>query len=264
MVLLGTLCHLLLLSTLFSFTIQPLLIMSNINSDFIQDSFRGTFVTDATLLSDKLEQISAYIFDWDGVFNNGSKGADGSSPFNEVDSMGINMLRYNHYIRKSHNPIAGIITGEKNPVAFTFSRREHFHSVYYGIKNKKDALMHLCQAHDIQPEEVAYFFDDITDLEVASMCGIRIMIGRNCNPMLLNMAKEKHLADYITANDGGNNAIREATELLKALSGKYDETISQRSVYSEHYRDYLNSRNIPSPAFYTVTDSKISETTPNI
>lgn len=238
--------------------------MNNINSDFIQNAFRGTFVTDATVLGDKLEQISAYIFDWDGVFNNGSKGADGSSPFNEVDSMGINMLRYNHYIRKSHNPIAGIITGEKNPVAFTFSRREHFHSVYYGIKNKKDALMHLCQAHDIQPEEVAYFFDDITDLEVASMCGIRIMIGRNCNPMLLNMAKEKHLADYITANDGGNNAIREATELLKALSGKYVETISQRSVYSEHYRDYLNSRNIPSPAFYTITDSKISETTPNI
>ncbi len=238
--------------------------MTNINTDFIQNSFSGTFVTGASELGMKLDRINAYIFDWDGVFNNGSKGADGSSPFNEVDSMGINMLRYNHYIRKSLNPIAGIITGEKNPVAFTFSRREHFHAVYYGIKNKKDALMHLCDAHDIQPDEVAYFFDDITDLEVASMCGISIMVGRNCNPMLVNMAKEKHLADYITSNDGGNNAIREATELLKALSGKYDETIMQRSIYSEHYRDYLNSRNIPSPAFYTVTDSKISETNPLI
>ena len=238
--------------------------MTNINTDFIQNAFSGTFVTEPSLLGNKLERICAYIFDWDGVFNNGSKGADGSSPFNEVDSMGINMLRYNHYIRKSLNPIAGIITGEKNPVAFTFSRREHFHAVYYGIKNKKDALMHLCDAHDIQPDEVAYFFDDITDLEVASMCGIRIMVGRNCNPMLVNMAKEKHLADYITSKDGGNNAIREATELLKALSGKYDETIMQRSIYSEHYRDYLNSRNIPSPAFYTVTDSKISETNPLI
>jgi len=238
--------------------------MSNINSDFIGKTFGGTFVTAPEMMMKKLAGISAYIFDWDGVFNNGSKGADGSSPFNEVDSMGINMLRYNHYIRKSLNPVAGIITGEKNPVAFTFAKREHFHSVYYGIKNKKDALMHLCEAHDIQPEEVAYFFDDITDLEVASMCGMRVMVGRNCNPMLLNMAKEKQLADYITANDGGNNALREATELLKALSGKYDETIIQRSVYSEHYRDYLNSRNIPSPAFYTVTDSKISETTPTL
>jgi 3-deoxy-D-manno-octulosonate 8-phosphate phosphatase (KDO 8-P phosphatase) len=228
----------------------------------VQSTFSGTFVTDISLLSQKLQGVNAYIFDWDGVFNNGSKGEDGSSPFNEVDSMGINMLRYNHYVRKENNPIAGIITGENNPVAFTFARREHFHAVYYGIKNKKDALLHLCAAHDIQPKEVAYFFDDITDLEVASLCGLRIMVGRKCNPMLLKLATDRHFADYITANDGGNNAIREATELLKSLSGRYDDTIMQRATYTEHYRDYLNSRNIPVPAFYSFVDSKITEHTP--
>lgn len=237
--------------------------MGNIDIGLVQSTFSGAFVTDAAAIGERLAGINAYIFDWDGVFNNGSKGEDGSSPFNEVDSMGINMLRYNHYIRKGSNPIAGIITGENNPVAFTFARREHFHAVYYGFKNKKDALLHLCAAHDIQPSEVAYFFDDITDLEVASMCGVRIMVGRACNPMLLMLAKERQLVDYITANDGGNNAIREATELLKALSGKYEETIMQRAEYSEHYRDYLNSRNIPSPAFYSFVDSKISEHAPS-
>ncbi len=236
--------------------------MGNIDIGLVQTTFSGTFVTEAAVIGQRLEGINAYIFDWDGVFNNGSKGADGSSPFNEVDSMGINMLRYNHYIRKGSNPIAGIITGEKNPVAFTFARREHFHAVYHGIKNKKDALLHLCAAHDIQPSEVAYFFDDITDLQVASMCGVRIMVGRNSNPMLQMLAKERHMADYITANNGGNNAIREATELLKALSGKYEETIMQRAEFSEHYRDYLNSRNIPSPAFYSFIDSKITEHSP--
>jgi 3-deoxy-D-manno-octulosonate 8-phosphate phosphatase (KDO 8-P phosphatase) len=227
-----------------------------------QNTFRGTFVSDIDALKDKLKGIDAYIFDWDGVFNNGSKGADGSSPFNEVDSMGINMLRYNHYIRRGANPVTGIITGEKNPVAISFSKREHFHSVYYGIKNKKDALLHLCAAHEIQPTSVAYFFDDITDLEVASMCGVRIMVGRSCNPVLIKLAKNRGLADYITANDGGNNALREATELLKTLAGKYEETILSRANYSEDYRDYLNSRNIPVTAFYTVTDSKITEQTP--
>lgn len=228
----------------------------------IQSIFGGSFVTGADVLAEKLKGISAYIFDWDGVFNIGAKGADGSSPFNEVDSMGINMLRYNHYIRRGHNPIAGIITGEKNPVAFTFARREHLHAVYYGIKNKIDALMHICAAHDIQPSEVAYFFDDITDLQIASLCGLRIMIGRKGTPMLHQLVQQRSLADYITANDGGNNAIREATELLKALSGRYEETIMQRAEYTEHYRDYLNSRNIPSPAFYSYIDSKITEHTP--
>lgn len=228
----------------------------------IQGIFGGNFVTGAGVLAEKLKDINAYIFDWDGVFNIGAKGADGSSPFNEVDSMGINMLRYNHYIRTGRNPIAGIITGEKNPVAFTFARREHFHAVYYGIKNKIDALMHICAAHDIQPSEVAYFFDDITDLQIASLCGIRIMIGRKGTPMLHQLVQQRGMADYITLNDGGNNAIREATELLKALSGRYDETIMQRAEYTEHYRDYLNSRNIPSPAFYSFIDSKITEHTP--
>ncbi|GAA4460858.1 hypothetical protein GCM10023093_04380 [Nemorincola caseinilytica] len=236
--------------------------MNDTNIELAKSIFGGTFVTAADVIAERIPGINAWIFDWDGVFNNGSKGADGSSPFNEVDSMGINMLRFNHYIRKGRNPIAGIITGEKNPVAFTFARREHLHAVYYGIKNKKDALMHLCAAHDIQPSEVAYFFDDITDLEVASMCGLRVMIGRKGIPMLHRLAQERGMADYITANDGGSNAIREATELIKTLSGRYEETIMQRATWSEHYRDYLNSRNIPSPAFYSFIDSRITEHTP--
>jgi 3-deoxy-D-manno-octulosonate 8-phosphate phosphatase (KDO 8-P phosphatase) len=237
-------------------------VMSYIDFGLIQKTFTGTFVPKANALAKKLPNIKAYIFDWDGVFNNGSKGADGSSPFNEVDSMGINMLRFNHYIRHGSNPIAGIITGEKNPVAVAFAKREHFHAVYYGIKTKKDALLHLCAAHDILPNEIAYFFDDITDLQIASMCGLRIMMGRKSNPMLTNLAIERHFADYITANDGGNNGIREAVELLKAISGSYEETIMQRAESSDQYRDYLNSRNIPEPAFYTFSDSKITEQTP--
>lgn len=228
----------------------------------IQSIFSGTFVTTAAAMAEKLSGINAYVFDWDGVFNDGSKQGDGSSPFNEVDSMGINMLRYNHYIRKGANPVVGIITGEVNSSAFAFARREHFHAVYYGIKKKTDAMMHLCASHDIHPSEIAYFFDDITDLAVAAACGIRVMVGRNCNPMLLRTAMDHGFADYITTNDGGNNAIREATELLKSLSGRYAETILQRADFSDNYRDYLNSRNIPSPAFYSVAEGRITEVSP--
>lgn len=231
-------------------------------TDTVTSIFKGTFVAGAADLATRLRGISAYIFDWDGVFNTGSKGADGSSPFNEVDSMGINMLRFNHYLREGANPIAGIITGENNPVAFSFARREHFHAVYSRIKNKRDALLHLCAAHEIAPSEVAYFFDDITDLEVAGMCGLRVMIGRSGTPMLHRLAINNGLADYITANDGGNNAIREATELLKAISGRYEDTIMLRAHFSEEYRDYLNSRNIPSPAFYTAAEAKIVQHSP--
>lgn len=224
--------------------------------------FEGTFITPANEIAQKAGRINAYIFDWDGVFNTGAKSADGSSSFNEVDSMGINMLRYNHYMRKGFNPLVAIITGENNPTAFAFAKREHFHGVYYGIKNKRAALEHLCASHDIAPEEIAFFYDDIVDLEVASLCGVRMMAGRQSSPVLRKLVTDNKLADYITSHSGGNYAIREATELLMYLNGQHDETMLERSRFSESYRDYLNSRNIPVTSFYTAIDQKITEKNP--
>ena len=57
----------------------------------------GKFITPTSSLKYKLSNIKAVIFDWDGVFNSGEKGGFPSS-FNEVDSMGINMLRFGYFI----------------------------------------------------------------------------------------------------------------------------------------------------------------------
>ena len=99
--------------------------------------FNGRFLTEPVAIQEKLFQAKAFVFDWDGVFNNGAKNENGSSPFSEVDSMGINMLRFNHYLQRQQNPLAAIITGEKNQAANMFAKREHFHSVYYNIKTKR-------------------------------------------------------------------------------------------------------------------------------
>lgn len=227
--------------------------------DQIKRLFKGSFLAGPAALRGKLFKVKAYVFDWDGVFNNGTKDVSGSSPFNEADSMGVNMLRFNHYLRKNQNPVTAVITGEQNRAAFTLAKREHFHGVYYNMKNKKEALTHLCHAHGIEPHEVAYFFDDIPDLPVAEACGLRIMVGSACRPLLLGLVKKNNLADYITAADGNTHALREAAELLIGLSGLYDDTIMQRAHYTEHYRQYLITRNAPVPVFYAFIDSKITE-----
>jgi len=225
----------------------------------IKGVFKGSFLAEPAALQDKLFNVKAYVFDWDGVFNNGTKDVSGSSPFNEADSMGVNMLRFNHYLRKSHNPVTAVITGDYNTAAFTLAKREHFHGVYYNMKNKKDALMHLCHVHKIELHDVAYFFDDILDLSIAEVCGLRIMVSCACSPLLFGLVNKYKLADYVTAADGNNNALREAAELLIGLSGLYDDTIMQRVHYTEHYREYINARNTPVPVFYSLIDSKITE-----
>ncbi len=223
----------------------------------VKDTFKGHFQVEPQVLAEKLSKIKAFVFDWDGVFNDGKKDEHGSSPFGEVDSMGINMLRFNHYLHTGKTPFTAILSGEKNKASFAFSLREHFNAVYYKVTNKKEALVHVCQTNNLEPHEIAFFFDDILDLSFAERCGLRIMVGRPCNPFLIEYAQRKNLADYITAADGSSNAIREATELLIGTRGLYDETIQHRAYFTAEYKAYLQMRNMPEPVFYTDVHSEI-------
>lgn len=63
-------------------------------SSILEDYFKGEFVINSTALRQKFRTIKAFVFDWDGVFNNGQKNIDGHSTFSEVDSMGVNLIRF--------------------------------------------------------------------------------------------------------------------------------------------------------------------------
>jgi 3-deoxy-D-manno-octulosonate 8-phosphate phosphatase (KDO 8-P phosphatase) len=219
--------------------------------------FKGNFITPAEEIAKKLSRIKAFVFDWDGVFNNGVKDENGTSSFSEIDAMGTNLIRFNHYLRNNDVPVVAIISGERNAMAWTLAKRESFHGVYSGIKFKTEALSHICEHHGIKPEEVCFVFDDVLDFSVAAAVGLRIMIPRACNPLLVEYAVQYKMVDYLTSCEGGNGAVREAVELLTGLSGKYNETIDNRMNFTETYRAYLEQRNMNMPAFYISKDSKI-------
>ena len=130
----------------------------------------GEFLTSPSLISKKLKNIRAILFDWDGVFNDGSKGGNRQSGFSEVDSMGTNMLRFSQWLfHNKEMPVCGIITGADNFAAYDFAQREHFHKVYFKVSNKIESLNHMNEMLGIKPEEVLYVFDDIRREEGA--CG---------------------------------------------------------------------------------------------
>ena len=219
--------------------------------------FTGRFLTPPANIQVKLEKIKAYVFDWDGVFNNGQKDENNTSLFNEIDAMGINMLRFNHFKRKGSMPLFGIITGERNSASHTFSEREHMDFVYYKIKHKSTALENICKKHNLSPDEVLFVFDDILDLDVAAKVGVRMMVSRRANPLLTLYAESRALMDYLTANDSSNHALREVTELLIGLTGSYDETLSDRIAYNDTYRKFITLRNSLSTEYYTVDGDNI-------
>jgi 3-deoxy-D-manno-octulosonate 8-phosphate phosphatase (KDO 8-P phosphatase) len=203
---------------------------------------QGTITGRAQDLKLKLAKIKAVAFDWDGVFNNGDKGHYPSS-FNEIDSMGINMLRFGYYLLNNVNPLAFIVTGEKNDIALNWAEREHFHAVYLKVKNKIDVLHLMEEKYHINRDEILFVFDDIHDLSLAMECGVKILIP---NPGAQNfdaLCRKMNYCDYISKNSGGQNALREISETVLFLLGLFEKTIRSRIDFQGIYFDYWQTRN---------------------
>jgi 3-deoxy-D-manno-octulosonate 8-phosphate phosphatase (KDO 8-P phosphatase) len=200
------------------------------------------FLRPADYLQRQLGNIRAVVFDWDGVFNDGWKDLDGGSPFSEVDSMGVNLLRFSLWQREQVLPPFAVITGQQNPHAQRFAEREHFEGIYMGYSNKTEAFAAFLEKHKLDARQVAFFFDDVLDLPVARQCGLRIMIKRLSSPLFENYVVAGRDADLLTHFSGGDHGLREACELLMALSGRHAETIEHRVKFSETYQAYLTHR----------------------
>lgn len=229
------------------------------NSQSINENSGPEFLVPQYKISDKLQSVRAFVFDWDGVFNDGVKQANGSSSFNEIDSMGTNLLRFSHFLRHKKVPFTAIISGEKNETAFFFSKRECFHGCYSKFKDKKSALQHFCEVNGIRPGEVCFFFDDVLDLSVAALAGLRIFIPRKASVHLTQYVKQNHLADYITGTPSGGYAVREACEMLMAANGIYDQVITSRMNYDDIYTQYIGARNNTTTQFFTWSNEQVSQ-----
>src|SRR5690606_34036729 len=211
----------------------------------------GVFCVPAEEFSEKVSSIRAFIFDWDGVFNDGTKNQSGSSSFGEVDAMGSNLLRYSWWTRHGVMPIVALMSGARNTMSFQFGLREHAHSIYFNVKNKMLAFEHLLAGYGLAPESVAFFFDDVLDLSLAEKCGLRIMISRKSSPLFTQYVVRRGLADYVTSHSGGQSGLREACELLMGTNGNYDDIIQSRAWFSDSYATYLRERDQIPSAFFT-------------
>ena len=200
-----------------------------------------------TELLRRLARTKAVLFDWDGVFNDGFKDAEGGSPFSEVGSMGVNLLRFALWLRNGHLPKAAVITGQHNPYAERFAQRERLHGVFMGFTNKPEAFDAFLAKHGLQADEVAFFFDDVLDLPVAARCGLRIMIGSPVTAWLVEQVIARGEVDIVTSNSGGSNGLREATDAVMALLGVGRDVLAHRAGYTETYQRYLGERQAVEP-----------------
>ena len=203
----------------------------------------GEFISAPSLILEKLKKIKAYIFDWDGVFNTGTKTDTLGSGYSEVDSMGLNLLRFGYWLSNNHQlPYVAIITGENNQTAIKLAQRESLHHIYFSFKNKALAFEHFINSFGLKPDEVAFVFDDVLDFPITRHCGLRFMINRQGSPLFTKYVKQEQYADYISGQFGGSFALREITELILGLSGQYEISVKERTDFGVLYTSYLEQR----------------------
>jgi 3-deoxy-D-manno-octulosonate 8-phosphate phosphatase (KDO 8-P phosphatase) len=231
--------------------------MSHITQLFTENG--GRFIIPEAEIIEKLKQVKAFVFDWDGVFTDAGKDHNLDSRFSEADSMGTNLLRFSYWLNNKQLPVTAIISGEKNTAAFTFVDRERFHYSFSKFANKLEATKHLCSLHDLKPNQICFIFDDVLDLSLAEISGVRIFIPRKSNPLLNEYVIKNKMADYTTGATSGQHAVREAAELLIGLNSNFDETITNRKNFSPEYSSYLALRRATNPVYFTVLDGEIIE-----
>lgn len=199
----------------------------------------GQFITPYNIIKEKAAGIKAAVFDWDGVFNNGTKTGDEGSPFSEPDTMGLNMFKLNHWLVNKEIPQTFIITGQNNKTAIKLAERENMNAVFLSFLYKPDALDIICDRYDLRKEEIAFVFDDILDIEVAKQVGLSFLVNRRGSPLTSDYVISNRICDYVTGNSGGNAAVREVCELLIGMTGSMNETIETRIRFKGDYERYL-------------------------
>ncbi len=225
--------------------------------DLLFSGSGGKFSTPVKELKLKLAKTRAIIFDWDGVFNNGLKSDSSGSAFSEPDAMGVNLLRLSFWLAHHKMPPTAILSGEENKAALYLAKREHFSSVYFKSTNKIKSLQHFMKEQGLAPEEIIFVFDDVLDLSVAEVCGVRIQVNRPASVLFNQWVALHHFADYVTASEGGSCAVREACELLIGLTGSFDATLRERMTFSSPYQQYLADRLAIETCIFTAADGEV-------
>jgi 3-deoxy-D-manno-octulosonate 8-phosphate phosphatase (KDO 8-P phosphatase) len=170
----------------------------------MSDLFSQLYQPVAEPLLAQARAIRLLICDVDGVFSDGRiyLGNQGEElkAFHTRDGYGIKALR------QAGIEVA-VITGRRSEIVSTRMRSLTVPYVYQGQEDKLPAFAELQQQLQLQPEQIAYIGDDLSDWAVMQHCGLSVAV-KDAHPYL------RQHSHYCTSLAGGFGAVREVCDLL--------------------------------------------------
>jgi 3-deoxy-D-manno-octulosonate 8-phosphate phosphatase (KDO 8-P phosphatase) len=169
-------------------------------------------------------KIKLLLMDVDGVMTDGRlynvPGPDGNmvetKGFDSQDGIGLQWLSWKGIK-------TGLISGRVSPATVERAKQTKFSYVYQGHIEKIPILEEILRDAKVNPSEVAYIGDDLTDLVVMRRVGLAVAVA-NARPEV------KREAHYVTEATGGNGAVREVIEIILDAWGFWQEILDKYEV----------------------------------
>ena len=149
-----------------------------------------------------LENIDAFIFDFDGVLTNNLVFVDQDGKelvsCNRSDGLAFDVLR------KLKKP-SYILSTEKNPIVSARAKKLKIQAIQ-GVEDKVQELLSLAKTNEYNLNRVLYVGNDINDYKAMQLCGYSACPSDSHQ-------KIKSIATFVLQKKGGNGVIRELLEV---------------------------------------------------
>jgi 3-deoxy-D-manno-octulosonate 8-phosphate phosphatase (KDO 8-P phosphatase) len=117
----------------------------------------------------------------------------------------------------------GLISGRDAESTRERARSSRMAYCYMGSTEKLPIFQEILADSGLQPEQIAYIGDDLTDAILMKRVGLAVAVA--------NAAPEvKAVAHYVTSAPGGSGAVREATELILDAQGLWEQILRHYEV----------------------------------
>jgi len=164
---------------------------------------------------DQCQQIQCILSDVDGVLTDGgilfnNEGIETKS-FHVRDGLGIKLWQQAGYQ-------FGILTARTSHIVKVRSAELGISIVRQGFEEKLPVAQQIIAKLKIEPAQVCYIGDDLTDLPVMKHVGWSVAVADAVSEIREN-------ADQITEAPGGQGAVRELIEYLLRAKGRWEDLI---------------------------------------
>lgn len=160
---------------------------------------------------EKLHNIKAFVFDFDGVMTDGSVwtlyNGDALRAGNVKDGYALQYAVKQGYI-------IALISGATSASIENRMRAVGVTQIHTGCANKLATYQQFLKDNNLTPEEVVCMGDDIPDYEIMQQSGVAACPADAAIEI-------KEISDYISLYPGGKGCVRDIIEQVMRLHGKW-------------------------------------------